>query len=262
MNPFKPEVYTTLQHLDGARRNVVISLAASLHQLGEIQRGRQQSNCLASYEESLALAEAVNDRAGAAACAFNLGTAYKDLTDIRDLARAEDRYRRCLELCEERDRLGQGKCLNSLGAVAYERFQESRQANKPEAELLVHRNAALQSYHQALDLLPTGAVDSVAVAHNSLGSIWGEAGHVDRALHHYRESIRFKEASSNRYAASLTRFNIATLCARANRLPDAREYARAALRGFETYGDSAAADIAKTKELLAVIAQAIQEQAT
>ena len=71
---------------------------SSLHELGEIQRERQEPGCIASYEEALDLAEQIGERAGAATCAFNLGTAYKDIPAIRDLDQAEHWYRRSLEL--------------------------------------------------------------------------------------------------------------------------------------------------------------------
>ncbi|MGH7596977.1 MAG: hypothetical protein ACREOI_11535 [bacterium] len=46
----------------------------------------------------------------------------------------------------------------------------------------------------------------------------------------------------------------------AGRLSDAREYARAALRNFETYGQAAAEMIQRTQQLLAEIEQAIVEK--
>jgi hypothetical protein len=42
-----------------------------------------------------------------------------------------------------------------------------------------------------------------------------------------------------------------------NRLSDAAEYARAALRNYETYGQAAAAEIQKTQQLLARIEQTL-----
>jgi tetratricopeptide (TPR) repeat protein len=78
--------------------------------------------------------------------------------------------------------------------VAYERFTEARAAQQPEAELLKHLNDAVGYYQQALDLLPPNAVDDLAVTHNQLGNIYYDAGDLDRALPHYRESIRHEEA--------------------------------------------------------------------
>jgi tetratricopeptide (TPR) repeat protein len=241
------------ESLNGVQRNVIRTLAASLHELGQIQRELEQPECVAAYDESLRLSEQIGERAGAAICAFNLGTAYKDIPAIRDLAQAERWYRRCLELLDERDRLGRGKCLNQLGAVAYERFKEARAADKPAEEPLRYLNDAARFYHQALDLLPPNAVNDLAVTHNQLGAIYGDAGDLDRALSHYREAIRYFEGAGDLYQAAATRFNVAIDLANAGRRADALLYAQAALRNFATYGDRAAAEIAKTQGLIARI---------
>jgi tetratricopeptide (TPR) repeat protein len=261
-NSRKPEAYAALQNLDVARRNDVRSLAISLERLGSIQRWRQQPDCVASYDEALALAEAINDRIEAAICAFNLGDAYCGIyvPTIRDLAQAERWYRRSLGLYHEEERHDRAKCLNQLGAVNYARFVDSLKAKETEAEWRVHFSAASQSCQQALVLLPPDAVDSLAVTHQQLGMIYGIAGDIDRALYHLRETIRLDEASHNVYGASQARLNVAVFLSVANRKSDARSYGRAALRGFETYGDSAAADIAKTQQLLAKVEQAIHKQ--
>ena len=156
------------------------------------------------------------------------GHAYKDIPAIRDLPQAERWYRRSLELTDERDRLGRGKCHDQLGYVAFERFQEARSAGRPEAELVGHLNTAVGFYHQALDLLPDNAVNDLAVTHNALGAIYRTAGDIDRALPHYREAIRYQEAPGNVYGAAETRFNVALALAQSGRVADAREYARAA----------------------------------
>jgi tetratricopeptide (TPR) repeat protein len=100
-------------------------------------------------------------------------------------------------------------------------------------------------------------VDDLAVAHNALGNIYGDAGDLDRALPHYREAIRHQEAAGALYNAASTRFNVAVTLAQAGRLAEAREYAYAALRNFQTYGDRAADEIQETQELIAQIEQAM-----
>jgi len=241
--------------LDGAQRNVIRSLAVSLHELGEIQRELGEPERVTAYEESLALSEQIGEQALAAICAFNLGHAYKDLPALRDLAQAERWYHRSLELREERDRQGQARCLGQLGNVSYERLLDARDAKQPKEELLRHLNAAVQFYQQALDLLPTNAVDDLAVTHNQLGLIYKDAGNLDRALTHYREAIRYFEAAGNIYGAARTRFNVALALRDAGRLPDALDYAQAALRNFQTFGDRAAEMIQKTQRVIALIEQ-------
>jgi tetratricopeptide (TPR) repeat protein len=244
--------------LDDAQRKAIYNLAASLNELGEIQRELGQSECVAAYEESLRLPERIGDRAGVAICAFNLGTAYKDISALRDLDQAERWYQRSLELHEERDRLGRAQCLGQLGLVAYERFKEARATKKPGEELLQHINSALQYYQQALGMFPPNAVGDLAVTHNQLGIIYQNAGDLDRALPHYRESIRYEEIQGNLYGAAQARLGIALALARAGRLADALEYARAALSNFETYGEGASEAIQGTQELIAQIEQAQQ----
>jgi tetratricopeptide (TPR) repeat protein len=236
--------------LDDTQRNAIRTLAMSLGTMGQILQGEGSSECVKAYEEAADLLHRIGDRAAEAVAAFNLGHAYKNIPILRDLAQAERWYRRDLELEDPRDRLGRGKVHNQLGSVAYERFLEARAAKQPEAELLHHLNAAAAFYLQALDLLPPDAVDDLAVTHNQLGNIYVAAGDLDRALPHYRQAIRYTEATGNLYQAGQIRFNVAVALAEAGRFPDALDYAHAALRHFETYGDRAAEDIDKTRRLI------------
>jgi tetratricopeptide (TPR) repeat protein len=98
-------------------------------------------------------------------------------------------------------------------------------------------------YHEDLDLLPADAVTDLAVVYGQLGVIYGDAGDLDRAVQHYRKSIQFKERSGNLYSASANRFNVAIDLFNAGRRADALEYAQAALRGFESYGERAEEEI-------------------
>jgi len=236
-----------------AGRNTIRTLAASLHDLGQIQREQGQPDCVAAYQEAAALLHRIGDRPAEAVAAFNLGHAYKNLPALRDLAAAERWYRRSLELHEERDRTGRARCLGQLGLVAYERFKEARTAGRPEKEQLEHLNAAALFHSQALALLPPDAVDDLVIVHGELGNVYGDAGDPDQALSHFRQSIHYAEVGNNLYEAARCRFNAAVLLARAGRRPDALDYARAALRNYQTYGDRAAADIQKTQELIAAI---------
>lgn len=234
--------------LDFAQRNSLRSLAASLHELGEIQREQGAAACVASYQESYELALRIGEQAGAASCAFNLGHAYKDIPALRDLAQAEQWYRRDLELTPESDSLGRGKTLGQLGLVAYERFEEARQAGAPEEMLLKHLNAALQAYQEALAMTPPDAIDSLAVKHNQLGNIYTSAGQAEPAVAHYREAIRFFEAAGDLYSAALTRENVAIAYADAGQFADALLFARAALRNYEQLGPAAADRVARAQQ--------------
>jgi tetratricopeptide (TPR) repeat protein len=126
--------------------------------------------------------------------------------------------------------------LGQLGLVAYERFREARAAKKLRPELLRHLNDALRRYIEELELTPPDAVGQLAVTHHQLGNIYGDAGDLDRALHYWRESIRLEEASSDLYGTATTRHNVAIALKNAGRLADARQYAEAALRDYQTSG--------------------------
>ena len=228
-----------------------------MHGLGEIHRERQEPGCIASYKESLDLDERIGDRVAAAVCAFNLGRAYRDIPGIRDLDQAERWYRHSLELHDERDRLGRGRCQGSLGSVALERFLEARDTGEPEAALLAHLNTAFEACQEALKLIPEDAVDDRAVAHHQLGVIYRNAGDIDRALPHYRESIRYNELQGNTYNAAKTRYSVAVALAQSGRFLDALDYARAARDGYASYDTAAAALLHDAEELIEMIEKAI-----
>lgn len=237
-------------------RNSVRSLAVSIEHLGHIRREMERPECVEAYREAFDLEMRIQDRQSAAAVAFNLGHAYMVLPSLRDLDEAERWYRKGLELVLEEDRLGQARCYGQLGSVAYERFGEARAAKKKEAEILRHLNEALRGYRKALEMTPPDAIEQSAVIHNQLGNVYGDAGDLDRALHYWRESIRLKEAADNVYGAAVTRYNVAAALKNAGRFTDARQYAEAALRGYQTYGAGAADRVQKTLDLIAAIAQA------
>jgi tetratricopeptide (TPR) repeat protein len=231
-------------------RNSLRTLAISLHDLGEIRREMGLADCVMLYRKSYELAEKIADSAVTATVAYNLGSAYLDSSD---LAEAERWYRKSLGLRSQGDRMGRAKSLGQLGHVAYERFLEARTNGRPPAELGRHSKEAIDFYDQALQLTPVDAVGQLAIIHNSLGAVLNDARELDRALPHYRESIRYYEAAGNPYGAAKTRYNVALALLQANRFADAMEYAKAALRNFQTFGAGAADWVQKTLNLIAEI---------
>ncbi len=238
------------EELDATGRHRIRTLAVSVEELGHIQREMGSEQCIESYEEDYKLSNLIDDKPVAAVTAFNLGHAYKNIPAIRDLKKAEEWYARSLELRDERDRKGRGQCLGQMGNVAFNQFKEAREAQKPNEELLEHINTALRHYHKALELIPGDAVDDLAVAQNQIGNIYYSVGNVDSGVKHWRESVRYEESQGTFYGAAQTRFNIAIALAQSGRISDALDYAHAALRNFEMYGDRAPADIEKTKGLI------------
>lgn len=242
--------------LDESHLDAIQSLGSALHTLGQLQLQQGDPGCISTLTEAMELAERIDDRPHAAVAAFNLGHAYKNVPALRDLAQAERWYRRSLELVDERDRLGRAKCVGQLGQIAYEHFKEARAGGLPERQQMSLLDDTLQFYHQALDLLPPDAANDLAVTHGMLGSIYGDAGDLNRALMHYREAIRYTEAADNVYEAATHHFNAAIDLSNAGRLDDALAHARAALSSFSTFGDSAAADSQETQGVIAMIEQA------
>ena len=207
-----------------------------------------------AYRESFDLAMRIGD--SPVVVAFNLGHAYMVLPLIRDLEEAERWYRHSLELRAEGDLLGRGRCLGQLGAVALERFTGALEAKKPEPEILRHMNGALGAYLKVLQMIPPDAIGDLAATHGQLGNIYLRAGILDRALEHYRQTIRYYEQAGNLYSAAQTRYNVALALAQSGRFGDAREYALAALRNYQTCGPGAADEIQKTLDLIAQIDKA------
>jgi tetratricopeptide (TPR) repeat protein len=247
---------------DKRQRNAIRSLAVSLYQLGDIQRENGNAACAAAYREALDLSEAIDDTATRATCAINLGTAYKDIAALRDLDEAERWYRKSFDLRASGDALGRGRCLGQLGAVAYERFAEARTAKRSAEELARYLSEAARQYEQALDMMPIIAVRERGIIHNQLGNIYNDAGDIDRALHHYRQELRYCEEVGDVYGAGQTRFNVALALIEARRVVDARAYAEAARANFLSFGQRAGSQIQDAEKLLAVIDRMATEYAT
>lgn len=238
-------------------KNSLRSLAVSLEDLSHIQREQGSASCVDGYREALAMFEKIRDTRAAAVCAFNLGHAFKDLDQIRDLAVAEQWYRRSLDLISEQDRMGRAACLGQLGAVAYARFRAARADSRPDNECIGHIREAAQHYQQALSMTPASAVQELAVTHHMLGNIYDDAGQLDLALDHYRESVRYEERQENRFGAGQTRESVAITLFQADRFADAREWAQAALCDFEACGN-AEQEVVNTLKLLEQIESAVQ----
>jgi tetratricopeptide (TPR) repeat protein len=245
------------EQLDDTQLDDIHSLAMNVDLLASVLRQRQQPSCVEVYTEALKLHRRIGDRQGEAISGYNLGRAYQEIPELRDLDEAARWYQYSLDLHDVADRLGRARCVGQLGYVHLERLTEARAAGQPNEKLLAHLNAAADAYHQALELTPADALDDLAVTHNQLGLVYDHGGQLDVALRHWQESIRYKEAAGNRYGAAVTRNNVARALAEGGRLGDGLLWAQAALRDFQTYGDRAAAKIVQTKELIAAIEQAM-----
>jgi tetratricopeptide (TPR) repeat protein len=238
-------------------KHAVRTLTVSLLQLSHIQGEQESATCVDGYLEALSLAEQIQDSQAAAICAFNLGHAYKNLAGIRDLALAERRYQRSLDLRSEEDRVGRAGCLVQLGTVAYERFLDAGKTGRPPDECRGHLSEAEQRFRQALEMFPANAVRELATTDNLLGLVYAAAGQIDLALRHYRESIRYSEAMEDRFLAGQSRENAARTLVGAGRFADARDWAQSALRDYQAC-ENVDRYVVKTLKLLEDIESALR----
>jgi tetratricopeptide (TPR) repeat protein len=234
---------------DVEQRHHIRRLGASLERLGRIRREPQDEGCIADLEEALALYRRLGLGPEEAMCAFNLGNAYLEVTPVRNLDTAEHWYRRSLALRPPSDDLGRARSLGQLGFVALKRLEQARWP----AEFLVHLNAAGDHCRRSLDLLPSTAARELSIAHDMLGKVSHYAGKVDSALNHLQHSIRYAEASGDLYSAGHSRHNAALMLLEAGRLPDARDYAAAAVANFRVFGHRATDACRQAEKLLAAI---------
>jgi tetratricopeptide (TPR) repeat protein len=240
--------------MDGGQRYAIGTLAVSVQELGHILREQGQQDCVPLYEESIVLFEQIELQPQAAVTAFNLGHAYKNLPALRDLAAAERWYGRSLEMRADGDRLGRGKCYNQLGLVA---TNGSRKRGRGRG-----RSRPAGPPQRRPELCPAGAGPA---ARQCRGRPGGDPQPVGRYLPVRRAdgarpgalpAVRsLQRTAGNFYGAGQTRYNVALMLYQQGRAADARAYAEAALRNYQVYGPSAAADIEKTQRLLQAINQ-------
>ncbi len=231
--------------------------AQSLYQLAEILRAQGFAESKIE-EEAVALRERLGERENASNWAFSLGSCYRDDQTIRDLTKAERWLRQSLELKEEEDNSGKASCYSGLAQVAWERFCEARKTNRPQEELIRHLNDARTSYMRAIDHEPPENWPVLAQHNQQLGHICFSLGDLDRALPYYRESIRYHERQENTEAVAETRFSLAMALRDANRLAEARRYARDAHNDFQKLNAADPEMLGRAERLVNSIEQKLQ----
>ena len=246
---------------DESRHHAIQGLPTSLQSLGDIQREQGDPTCATTFREALDLATANGDAKVQANCAFQLGNVFLGLAELRNLDEAERWYRMCHDLVIPNDKFVRGMCIANLGSIALERFRDARTAKRPAEELASHLAEAARLYKQAFDVLPAIAVRERGIVHTALGVIYNDAGDIDRAHHHYRQSIQYADKTGDIFHAGKMRYEFAFALWQRDRLTDARVYAEAALANFQTFGHRAADNIRETELLIAAIDKAIAEEA-
>ena len=266
---------TAPSELDDLQRNEIRNLEVDLEEIGHIRMDQELPTCVEPYLEAIELCKRMGDQRGEASIAFQLGHAYMDVSDLHNLDEAERWYQRSLELLGDSSTLFGAQVTAQLGSVIYGRFLEARDAGVAAGQLARHLKDAATSYLSALRLLPADDVGDLAAVHHQLGVIFDDAsdlvvGHPQlsvifgdaddvplpaRTLVHYRKAIYYMELGDNHYGAGKTRFNVALTLAAAGQSDDARLYARAALRDYETVGPGAATQADKARQLIADLEQ-------
>lgn len=254
--------------LNGIQRNHIRTVAVSTQTLGHIFREQQNGTCVAAYEESIHYSQRIGDTAAEAVAYYNLGHAYKNIPDIRDLDAAEAAYLKALSLENPSDVSGRATTIMQIGTVHHERVREALNRKEPEETVLHHTQAAEQHYRQALELCPADAVATLGPIHNQLGNLYQKAVQTELAREHYEQATQIAEQIGDRYHAGVVRRNIALMYRSASHrdptrrrdlLHRARAYAEAALRDFRHYQGRAADEEDKAQQLIADIDQALAQ---
>jgi tetratricopeptide (TPR) repeat protein len=248
-----PFLERPVAELEDEERDGIEELGASLNLLGDLRLELGRADCVPAYEEALRIADRLGNRAEAAIVSTNLGQTFVRLPGLEDLDQAERWHKKSLKLRPASDTLGRGTTLARLGNIALTRFNQALSAGPLEEESFQHLDQAARLYHDALDCLPPDAVNEIAVIHHQLGSIYLRLGDLEGSLSYYQQAIQEHEKNGDLYAAAQSRFNTAIALMVVDHRPDALEYAMAALRGFESYGDKVAEEIESARQLIAQI---------
>ena len=241
--------------LTGRQRNDLANLATSLGELGHILREEAQSSCTQPYLDAIRIYKRIGDNHGEGIISFNLGRAYEDIQDLRDLNHAQYWYQHASDLLEEGDTLGRAATTAQLGSIAYRRFCQAQELGESGKTLLRHLNDAAAAYHQALELLSPSAVDQLGVIYHQLGTIYGHAGYVSQAIEYLQKAIRYCEGQDDRYRAGLARHSAANILGSSGHTSDALLYCRAALSDFAAVGPGAAEETDLVRRLITLIQQ-------
>jgi tetratricopeptide (TPR) repeat protein len=233
-----------------------------------------ESSCVEIYEEAIQIAHLTDDRTGEAILSFSFGNIYISSSHTNpffrdgrnfvpvDLDKAEYWFRRSLELRAEIDRLGRARCLNHLGLVTLERYDNAQEANRSNEELLRLLNSALHFHFQALELHPSDAKHDLGLTYSQIGTVYASAGNAERVISNWQQALHYFEAAESFYHAAAVRLNIAMILEQTHRLLEAKDYAYAALSGFDNYGSSTADEVQRVRNLIAKIDEQLQAKDT
>jgi tetratricopeptide (TPR) repeat protein len=252
--------------LDARQRNVIHNLGASMTILAQIIGEQSSGDCIELLEECVLVYQRIGDANEEAITQYNIGNAYLDIADIRDLAAAETAYQRSLDLTDKNDAKGRSVSIKQIGMVHHERLREARAVSESTETVQRHAQNAELHYIQALALCPTDAVTNLGPIYYALGVFYLDVGQSGQARENFEKRIQLAELSGNGMDAGVTRFNLAltygqfaehetTMSGRETLLRRAQTYAAAALRDFQHYDGRAADWGVKCQRLLDRIQQ-------
>ncbi|CAK0761121.1 hypothetical protein CCP3SC1_340021 [Gammaproteobacteria bacterium] len=103
------------ESLDDGAHTRIQNLALSILKLGHLLRKQEKADCLHPFQVALELNERVGNYRGTAIIAFQLGLAYQDLPNLRDLDKAKYWYQKALALLPPEDLELQTRIRHWLG---------------------------------------------------------------------------------------------------------------------------------------------------
>lgn len=234
-------------------------LSNALFLLGTFQGESLNPSCVASLSEAFDICIQLDNREGASSAAFHLGHAYMDIPTLRDFTKADDWYRKSLDLGDKGNRLKYATRLHELGQVCYARFSELSRSDERRNDVLTELvNKAAEFAYEALDVLPEDATEQRMYVHHLLGNIYDDAGDTENALDNYRKAIRLSEGRDDIDAAAKFCREVARCLLRANRLQDALEYANESLRKLQKLGQGATSAVTMSQQLVDVVRDAMR----
>jgi tetratricopeptide (TPR) repeat protein len=231
-------------------RSVIYDLGQDLFSYGTLQWESRDPSCIASLTEAFRLFEKSGNQKNLESCAFHLGHAYMDIETIRDFSKAEDWYRKSIELGDKTNLSRYASRLHELAQVYYARFAELLHKGERDLEVLnTLVQSAVKLAFEALETVPENATEQRMHIHHLLGNIYDDTGNTSQALAAYREAIRLSERRGATSAGAMYRREVARCLLKAGRLADALDYANEAVRKLQELGTGATEEIKKSQEL-------------
>jgi tetratricopeptide (TPR) repeat protein len=215
--------------------------------LATIQKDLGSKECLKTFEEALELAQRIGDTQMEGAVAYQIAGACLQ-PEFQDLDAAGYWLTYALDVTPKEDRIGRGSILTGLGGHAYSQFA----ANKcPPQELARWLAESIRFLEMALQVLPSGHIESRAACHANLGLAYFSAGgELTRAVNSFQQALSFQESVGEEHQAGVTRLNLARVFHAAGDRNRSLLFAGAALRSFASLAPDAEQDLVEAQDFI------------